>query len=117
MWGVYGEWEEGDGWVDIDPCVRVAEKCAGERERWYVYGSISVKASEKAPIKFWIPWMLACQGMEPSVGGGGRASFSAGSDPDDVYKGSEPGAEGYGYVARMMAMSEMWGISRMRRGK
>jgi hypothetical protein len=45
MCGVYGEWEEGDGCVDIDPCVRVGEKCAGERERWYVYGSMSEWAS------------------------------------------------------------------------
>jgi hypothetical protein len=82
-----------------------------------VWSGLKGKQTDKAPIKFWIPWMLACQGMEPSVGGGGRASLSVGSDPDDVYKGSEPGAEGYGYVARMMAMSEMWGISRMRRGK
>jgi len=97
------------------------DECVGVGAKWMVisrvWGGLKGKQTDKAPIKFWIPWMLACQGMGPSVGGGGRASFSVGSDPDDGYKGSEPGVEGYGYVARMMVMSDMWGSSRMRRGK
>ena len=64
-----------------------------------------------APIRFWIPWIFACHGTEPSVGRSGD-----GMDCSEEMGSSAP-FKGYGYVARMTPIKMIWGIKRRIRGK
>lgn len=72
--------------------------------------------SDKAPIRFWIPWILACQAIVPSGAWGGvveRAGFEFGVVV--VENGVVLWREGW--VVRMMDIRIVCGIRRIMRGK
>ena len=70
-------------------------------------GSISGKITYNVPIMFWIPWIFACHGMDPSAGGGCSGMI------DDMPPLSFALLAGYGYVARMIEMNNMCGRHRI----
>lgn len=131
-WGV----DEDEGLELVRRSVTAGEgvKWDGWRCRWYVYGSINAnrsalliecfirrkrKESKKkddvahvAPIRFWIPCILACQGIGLSAWG---------IDDGGVFstvqnKGSEDEDSGYGYVANIIPIIATCGRSSIKRG-
>ena len=60
------------------------------------------------PIRFWIAWMFACHGTDPSAGGGWSGAI------DDIPPLSFPLLAGYGYVARIMEINAICGRHRIR---
>lgn len=71
-------------------------------------GLISGKTTYNVPMRFWIAWIFACHGMDPSTGGSWSGTI------DDIPPLSFVLPAGYGYVARMIEISEMCGRHRIR---